>query len=92
MKISYDQFIDFCILLGCDYTSKIKNIGPVKAYEFIREHNDIDSLLQHIAEDEKLAKRYTYDDNFNYWSAQKIFKEPEVKKYSAKDITFGKIR
>lgn len=33
--LTYEQFIDFCILCGCDYSTKIKNIGPVKAYSFI---------------------------------------------------------
>jgi flap endonuclease-1 len=28
MKLSYDQFVDLCILCGCDYCSTIKGIGP----------------------------------------------------------------
>jgi flap endonuclease-1 len=32
-----DQFIDFCILCGCDYTPKIPQIGPIKAYKMIKE-------------------------------------------------------
>lgn len=51
MGLSYDQFIDICILMGCDYTSKVKNIGAVKAYSLIQEHKDIDSLLEYIASD-----------------------------------------
>jgi len=28
MKLSYEEFVDLCILCGCDYSSTIKGIGP----------------------------------------------------------------
>jgi len=28
MKLTYEQFVDLCILCGCDYSSTIKGIGP----------------------------------------------------------------
>ena len=39
LNLSIEQFTDLCILCGCDYTSSIKGIGPVKALSLIREHN-----------------------------------------------------
>jgi len=36
LSLTYEQFIDFCILCGCDYTSKIAGIGPVKALKLIQ--------------------------------------------------------
>ena len=36
LELSYEQFIDFCILCGCDYTAKIGGIGPVKALKMIK--------------------------------------------------------
>ena len=42
------QFIDLCILLGCDYCGSIRGIGGVKAYDLIREHKTIEGVLQHI--------------------------------------------
>jgi 5'-3' exonuclease len=30
------QFIDMCILSGCDYTTHIKGIGPVSALSKIK--------------------------------------------------------
>ena len=35
MEIDQDQFVDLCILLGCDYVDKIKGIGPKKAIELV---------------------------------------------------------
>jgi flap endonuclease-1 len=41
MQFTYDEFIDFCILSGCDYTTRIKNIGVVTAYKFIKNYGNI---------------------------------------------------
>ena len=44
-SLTYDQFVDLCILCGCDYTSKIKNIGPVKAYSFLKKYQSIEGIM-----------------------------------------------
>ena len=36
LDLTYEQYIDFCILCGCDYTSKVPGIGPVKALKMIK--------------------------------------------------------
>ncbi len=38
MQLSMPQFIDLCILCGCDYTDKIKGIGPKTALELILKY------------------------------------------------------
>ncbi|VDM74889.1 unnamed protein product [Strongylus vulgaris] len=43
-----EQFIDLCILLGCDYCESIRGIGPKKAYELIKTYGDIESILENI--------------------------------------------
>lgn len=43
--MSMDQFIDLCILCGCDYTGKIINIGPMKAYDYIRKYGTIEKII-----------------------------------------------
>ena len=45
LDIDYKQFMDVCILCGCDYTSKIYGIGPITAYKMIKEHYDIETVL-----------------------------------------------
>ena len=35
LELSQEEFIDLCILCGCDYTSTITGIGQVKAYKYI---------------------------------------------------------
>ena len=34
-ELSQEEFVDLCILLGCDYVDKIKGIGPKKAIELV---------------------------------------------------------
>ncbi len=42
------QFIDLCILLGCDYCEGIKGIGPKKAMELITQYRCLEEILKHI--------------------------------------------
>ena len=42
------QFIDLCILLGCDYCESIRGIGPKRAVDLIKQHRSIEKVLEHI--------------------------------------------
>lgn len=46
LGVTMDQFIDFCILCGCDYCDKIKLVGPENAIRLIIEHGTIEKLLE----------------------------------------------
>lgn len=51
-----DQFIDLCILLGCDYAPTIRGIGPKKAFELIEKHKTIENVLEAL--DEKVCATF----------------------------------
>jgi len=80
MNITMKQFIDICILCGCDYSKSIDGIGPVKAYNFIKEYEDIEGLLKYIDEnnlDTKKKQKYNYDLNsFFYKESRELFEKP----------------
>lgn len=38
-------------MCGCDNTKKIGGIGPVKAFKFIKDCGDIESVLKKIEEE-----------------------------------------
>ncbi|KAL8451190.1 hypothetical protein Emag_002864 [Eimeria magna] len=42
LKLSMDQFIDFCILCGCDYCGTIRGVGAKTAYTLIKQHGCIE--------------------------------------------------
>jgi len=44
------QFIDLCILLGCDYLEPIKGVGPKSALKLIREHGDLAAVVEYLKE------------------------------------------
>ena len=46
MELTQDEFIDFSILIGCDYNkkTKLKNVGPVKALELIKKYRKIELI------------------------------------------------
>ena len=46
----YFQFIDLCILLGCDYLEPIKGIGPKSALKLVRDFGDLENIVEHLKE------------------------------------------
>ncbi len=55
--MSMDQFIDLCIMCGCDYTKNIGGIGPVKAFKFIKDCETIEGVLKKIEKDAEDPKK-----------------------------------
>lgn len=85
LGMNMEEFIDFCILCGCDYCDAIENVGPITAFNLIKEHKTIEQVLKHIEKEnkEKLeAGKQLYvlpsPDNFNYEIARELFKNPDV--------------
>ncbi|XP_026272068.1 flap endonuclease 1-like [Frankliniella occidentalis] len=73
LELTRDEFIDLCILLGCDYCDSIRGVGPKRAIELIKQHRNIETIL------EKLDKnKYPVPENWPYKEARRLFIEPEV--------------
>lgn len=73
MGLNNDQFIDFCILLGCDYCDSIKGVGPKKALELIKEFGSIEGILEQID-----REKYKVPENWNFVEARELFNNPNV--------------
>jgi len=71
MGLTMDQFIDFCILCGCDYTQAIRGVGPKSAYKLIKEHGDIETALKHVKKEVNL-------ETFLFKEARELFKKPDL--------------
>jgi flap endonuclease-1 len=84
LNLTMAQFIDLCILCGCDYTDSIDGIGPIKAHKLISEHKDIEGVLEYVDrynKDPSKKKKLSYtNENFLYEQSREIFKNPEVTK------------
>lgn len=81
LEITYDQFIDLCILCGCDYTSKIYGIGHVNAYKLIKKYHNIEGILENITN----IQKFKVPSDFDYVSARNLFNNPfdydDIKSY-----------
>jgi len=73
MELSQQEFIDICILLGCDYCDSIRGIGPKRAIELLRTYKSIETILEKID-----TKKYVPPENWPFEEARRLFKEPEV--------------
>lgn len=71
------QFIDLCILLGCDYLDPIKGIGPSTALKLIREHKDLEGVVKHIQSQPK--GKLTIPEDWPFADARLLFLEPDVR-------------
>jgi len=46
-KMTHDEFIDMCILCGCDYCPTIPKVGPVTAKKIIHKYKTIENYIKH---------------------------------------------
>jgi len=64
LELKYNQmeFIDLCILLGCDYVDHIDGIGKKKAKEIIDEYKSIENFVKNSIEVKN--GKYKISDNY----------------------------
>merc|ERR1712157_400840 len=74
IDVTMAQFIDICILCGCDYCPSIRGIGPKRAFEFIKKWKNIEGVLEGIKEMEK----YVIPPNWQYKESRELFVNPNV--------------
>jgi len=78
------QFIDLCILLGCDYCDSIKGIGPKRAMDLIKQHRNLETVLKNID-----RNKYSVADDWLYSEARQLFLEPEVTNPDDIEVSFS---
>lgn len=70
LQLKYEEFVDLCILLGCDYCDKIGGLGPSRALKLIKEHHTIEGVMEHVN-----RKTHPIPLNWQYEDARKLFFE-----------------
>ncbi|CAM6092084.1 unnamed protein product [Calypogeia fissa] len=75
LDLTMDQFIDVCILCGCDYCDTIKGVGAQTALKLIREHGSLEKVVEYFNSNKT---RYQIPDDWPYQEARRLFKEPLV--------------
>merc|ERR1719245_2509723 len=82
LNISMDQFIDFCILSGCDYCDTLKGVGPSTAIKLLIQHGSLEKVLEELGP-EKVP------ENFRYQEARQFFQECEAVDTKELEFTFA---
>jgi flap endonuclease-1 len=93
LDLSKDSYIDFALLLGTDFSQRIKNVGPSRAYKFIKEYGTIESILDNQEKYQPRNSPSEYLAQIN--SARKIFRSlppvPDRLTFSLLSTEFGKV-
>lgn len=82
----FAQFVDLCILLGCDYLEPIPKVGPNTALKLIREHGSLEKVLESFEKDPK--KKYVVPEHWPYQDARELFLHPDVRPADHPDCDF----
>lgn len=84
LQLTMAQFIDMCILCGCDYVDSIKGVGPQTALKLIREHGDMEHVIAHLT-----AKGTVMPEPFPFEEARGLFVNPDVIDTSSVELKWG---
>ncbi|KAK8087528.1 DNA-repair protein rad2 [Apiospora hydei] len=69
------QFVDLCILLGCDYLDPVPKVGPSTALKLIREHGTLEKIVEWMKE----SGKYTIPEDWPFADARELFFHPDVR-------------
>jgi len=83
LKLDMSQFVDLCILCGCDYTDSIKGIGPIKALKLIQDHKNIEGVIKALD-----TTKYPLPEPFPFEEARALFVQPDVLDVKAPEAEF----
>ena len=70
LDISHDQWVDFCILCGCDYVKRIKGMGPLMSYKYIKAYKSIEGVINNMVVN---SKKYKLPNDYDYKKARNLF-------------------
>lgn len=73
LELTRDQFVDLCILLGCDYSTTLPGIGYKRAFALIKKYRTIENIIE--------AESIIIPPGFDYVSARREFTAHKVSKY-----------
>lgn len=77
LDLTHDQFVDLCILLGCDYCDTIRGVGPKTALKLLKEHGSIEGILKKL---DTTSKKFVIPPSWIPNETRKLAKAAKKKK------------
>ncbi|CAM9768791.1 unnamed protein product [Phaeothamnion confervicola] len=87
LGITQEQFVDICILCGCDYTDSVRGIGPKKALNFIKQYGSIEKMLKHLDKGKYPVPESWDLESLKQLAAAAMAKAKQAKAIKAKQAT-----
>lgn len=75
-QLTPTQFVDLCILLGCDYLDPIPKVGPHTALKLIREYGTLEKIVESINSGKS---KLVLPADWPYVDARELFFNPDVR-------------
>ena len=91
LNLSYTQFVDMCILCGCDYMPKIKNLNCSKSYELISSYGSIENITKNFEFSNINIESVNSARNIFFKEMDKDFLEFLSKKIVKRNFQFEKL-
>jgi flap endonuclease-1 len=70
LELTYEKWVELCIMLGCDYLKRPIGMGPKKSFKLIKESSSLEQIISHM-----IDKNTVLEDGYfeKFTSAKNIF-------------------
>ena len=67
LGITYDMFVDLCIMSGCDYNTRIPKVGPANSYKLLKQYGNIENIDKYETQclDYKWCRQHFKSEDFS---------------------------
>jgi len=82
LNINYEQFVELCLLFGCDYCDYLNDMKPEIIYKYFSKHKNFIVTINNIKKD-----GYKVGDTTDYQMYKKYFMNAPIKNIKSIDIS-----
>ena len=77
LDLTYEQFVELCILFGCDYCDKIKDLSPDTIYKYYYKNKNIEATLNMLSKNNLITSATSENYNLiNFYQYKNYFINP----------------
>ena len=77
LKLTYEQFVELCLLFGCDYIEGI-NMDPEKIYEYYLKYKNISEVILNLKKENIITDTIDYNIYKQYFLNPPVLKNTNI--------------